>query len=149
MNIGAILSQEAVLPSLEAKNSRAVLEELTRPLLAQHPEIAGFDVVGALRARESMGSTAIGDGVAIPHCKVPGLSGLTLAVGRSLGGIDFNALDNSPCHIFYLILAPETGAGQHLRLLAQIARRAKDPVFGNELMFAETRTQLWQALTAP
>lgn len=149
MNLAEILSQDAVLPKLEARTREAVLEELTRPLLAQHPELAGFDVVHTLCERENMGSTAVGDGVAIPHGKVPGLQHVALAVGRSLEGVDFNAPDKKLCHIFYLILAPVTEAGQHLRLLAQIARRAKDPVFRSEVLLAENRAQLWQTLTAP
>ncbi len=150
MNLAEILPQEAVLPELEGQSLEAVLEELTGPLLVLHPEIAGFDVVKALCERENMGSTAVGEGVAIPHGKVPGLHSIALAVGRSRDGVDFKAPDKALCHIFYLILAPaEGGAGPHLRLLAQIARRAKDPVFRSEVLLAESRAQLWQTLTAP
>lgn len=149
MNLADILPQEAVLPELESQNREAVLWELARPLLALYPELVGSDIVKALCERENMGSTAVGEGVAIPHGKVPGLRHLALAVGRSRAGIDFNAPDNELCHIFYLILSPEAGAGHHLRLLAQIARRAKDPVFRSEVLLAESRTQLWQTLTAP
>lgn len=149
MNLADILSQEAVLPDMEAQNREEALEELTRPLLALHPALAGFDIVHALCEREHMGSTAVGEGVAIPHGKVPGLQSLALAVGRSLAGIDFNAPDKKTCHLFFLILAPESGAGQHLKLLAQIARRARDPVFRSEALLAKNRAQLWRTLTAP
>lgn len=149
MNIAEILSQEAILPELKAESREEVLAELAQPLKALHPKIAHFDVVKALCDRENLGSTAVGEGVAIPHGKIPGLTSLALAVGRSRKGIDFQAPDKELCHIFYLILAPESGAGHHLRLLAQIARRAKDPVFRSEVLLAENRGQLWQALIAP
>lgn len=149
MMIADILCREAIIPELKAENREAVLAELAAPLVVLHPELARFDLVRALCEREKMGSTAVGDGVAIPHGKVPHLESISLAVGRSLGGIDFDAPDKEPCHIFFLILAPEHGAGQHLRLLAQIARRAKDPVFRSEVLLAETGDQLWQTLTAP
>lgn len=149
MNIGDILSEDAILPDLKATTQDAVLEELVTPLLKQHPELDRNDVVKTLCDREKMGSTAVGDGVAIPHGKVPCLSTVALAVGRSRGGIDFHAPDKELCHLFFLILTPESGAGLHLRLLAQIARRAKDPVFRSEMLLAESRGQLWQTLTAP
>ena len=149
MNMSDILSVDAILPDLQAETQDAVLAELAAPLLTQHPELERYDVVKTLCDREKMGSTAVGDGVAIPHGKIPGLTSVALAVGRSRKGIDFHAPDKAPCHLFFLILAPESGAGQHLRLLAQIARRAKDPVFRSEMLLSENRGQLWQTLTAP
>lgn len=149
MMLADILPREAVLPELAAETREAVLAELVAPLVSLHPEVKGVDLVRALCNRENMGSTAVGDGVAIPHGKVPNLTTVALAVGRSRNGVPFAAPDGQPCHIFFLILAPEQGAGQHLRLLAQIARRVKDPVFRSEVLLAENREQLWQTLTTP
>ena len=149
MNIGELLSRDAVLADLKGKTKTDVLTGLVAPLLVLHPELRSVDVVSVLNQREELGSTAVGEGVAIPHGKVPGLSRLLLAVGRSSEDIDFNAPDGQPCRIFFLILVPEHGAGQHLRLLAQIARRAKDPVFRREVLLTETADQLWQTLVAP
>lgn len=149
MNIAAILPLNAVLPDLQADTQVAVLAELVAPLVESCPGLARRDLVHTLCAREKMGSTAVGDGIAIPHGKVAGLDAVLLAVGRSHKGIAFNAPDKKPCHIFFLILAPEHGAGQHLRLLAQIARRAKDPVFRSGILLANDQEQLRQAITAP
>ena len=74
---------------------------------------------------EVITTTGIGDGVAIPHGKIGGIGSLLLAVGRSREGIDFEALDQRPCHVFFLVLAPEQAAGQHLRLLAHVSRLLK------------------------
>lgn len=149
MNIADYLSEKAVLPDMKAQNKDEALAELAAPLLALHPELAGSDLVHVLCEREKLGSTAVGDGVALPHGKVPGLTRLALAMGRSQDGVDFAAPDKGLCRLFFLILAPEGGAGQHLRLLAQIARRVKEPVLRSELLLAESREQLYHALLTP
>lgn len=149
MNIAEMLPVDAVVPDLKAKTPNGVFEELLVPLERAHPGLLHDQLVETLCAREKMGSTAVGDGVAIPHGKVPGLEHVLLAVGRSLEGIDFGAPDKQLCHIFFLILAPEQGAGAHLKLLAQIARRAKDSVFRSEVMLADDSAQIMHALTAP
>lgn len=149
MNIGELLSQDAILADLKATTKAEVFAELVTPLLSLHPELQSVDVLSILAQRELLGSTAVGEGVAIPHGKIPGLDKLSLAVGRSRGGIDFSAPDQQLCHIFFLILMPEQGAGQHLRLLAQLARRAKDPVFRHEVLLAESTSQIRQAIVDP
>ena len=149
MNIDEILSQDAVLPDLKAKTNIEVFVELAAPLHALRPELHSVDVVSILIDREKLGSTAVGEGIAIPHGRVSGLSQACLAVGRSIKGIDFFAPDGQPCHIFFLILMMEHGAGQQLRLLAQIARRAKEPVFRRKIDMAANASQLWQAIIAP
>jgi mannitol/fructose-specific phosphotransferase system IIA component (Ntr-type) len=73
-----------------------------------------------------MGSTGIGDGIAIPHCKVQGIEIPLFAVGRSHDGINFNAIDGQPVNLFFLVVAPEGDAGLHLKLLARISRLLKD-----------------------
>ena len=149
MDISELLSQDAVLADLTAKTKTELLAELAAPLVVLHPELQSVDVVSILRQREELGSTAVGEGVAIPHGKVPVLSHLALAFGRSHAGIDFSAPDHQLCHLFFLILVPGNGAGQHLRLLAQISRRARDPVFRQEVRLAEDAAQLWQVMMAP
>lgn len=149
MNIADILPVDAIVPDLKALSQTSVFEELIAHLVALHPELHSSDLVRALCEREKLGSTAIGEGVAIPHGKVAGLENALLAVGRSVPGVPFDAPDSQPCHIFFLILAPEHGAGTHLKLLAQIARRAKDPVFRSEIMLASGAEQIRHAFIAP
>jgi PTS system nitrogen regulatory IIA component len=149
MNIAEILPLEAVLPDLQADTQEAALAELIAPLIALYPELNGHDLMHTLCERERMGSTAVGEGIAIPHGKVVGLEALLLVVGRSRDGIPFHAPDKKPCHIFFLILTPEHRAGQHLRLLAQIARRAKEPVFRSKILLAKSREEIRQAVIAP
>ena len=149
MIITEYLKKEAVLPHLQAITRKDVMAEMVLPLIHLQPILANYDVVSALCEREGLGTTAVGEGVAIPHCKVPVASNLTLAVGKSTVGVDFDAPDKELCHIFFLILAPENMAGQHLRLLAHIARRVKDSVFRSEILLSQSREQMWQTVIAP
>lgn len=150
MNLAELLAKEAVLPHLTATTRKDVLQELLSPVLAAKPDLKDLDILSALCRREEMGSTSVGDGVALPHCRTSGLSRITLAAGRSLKGIAFGQSPGDEiCRLFFLILAPENEAGQHLRVLAQLARRAKDPIFRSDLLLAETSEHMWRVITAP
>ncbi len=102
--------------------------------------------VRVLLDREKLGTTGIGDGIAIPHGKLENLDKVILVVGRSSSGIEFEALDNKPCSIFFLVLAPEQVAGMHLRILAQVSRILKDEAFRSAFLQADTHDALWELL---
>jgi PTS system nitrogen regulatory IIA component len=103
-------------------------------------------MVKVLMARERLGSTGIGDGIAIPHGKIGGIADLMIAIGRSNRGVDFNAMDGKPVHLFFLLMAPENSCGQHLKVLARISRLLKDNVFRNNLMKAGSPGELFNLL---
>jgi len=103
-------------------------------------------MVSVLMAREELGSTGIGDGIAIPHGKIPELDELIVSCGRSKKGIDFNARDGKPVHFFFLLLAPENSAGQHLKVLAMISRLSRNKVFRKKLMEAGSITELYELI---
>ena len=84
-------------------------------------------------ARESLGSTAIGQGIAIPHAKSDCVERLVSAFGLSAKGVDFDSLDGEPAHIFFLLVAPQDSAGPHLKALARISRLLKDKYFRDSL----------------
>lgn len=142
MKIGDFLDERLVLPELAAETKAAVLAELVAPV----PQVLeGFDADSALRVlmeRENLGTTGIGDGVAIPHGKLSSLDKIVLVVGRSRKGVDFEALDFKQCGIFFLVLAPEQVAGQHLRILAHISRLLKDEGFRASFMEAKDAAEL-------
>jgi PTS system nitrogen regulatory IIA component len=122
------------------------LEELLSPLQEKMEELDAAKARDILLEREKLGSTGIGNGVAIPHGKMEELENIVLVVGRSLQGVDFDALDQEPCTIFFLVLAPENVAGTHLRLLAHISRLLKDPDFQESFMEAREREGLFHLL---
>jgi PTS system nitrogen regulatory IIA component len=93
-----------------------------------------------------LGSTGIGDGVAIPHGKASDLHELIVAFGRSKKGIAFDAIDGKPVHLFFLLLAPENSTGQHLKALAKISKMLKTPNFRKKLIDARTTSDLYKAI---
>jgi PTS system nitrogen regulatory IIA component len=103
-------------------------------------------MVKVLMARERLGSTGIGDGIAIPHGKIGGIADLMIAIGRSNKGVDFNAMDGKPVHLFFLLMAPENSSGQHLKVLARISRLLKDNLLKNSLVEAKSSDELFNLL---
>ncbi|MBW2599777.1 MAG: PTS sugar transporter subunit IIA, partial [Deltaproteobacteria bacterium] len=103
-------------------------------------------MIEVLLEREKLGSTGIGDGIAIPHGKLAGLEKLVVSFGRSVTGVDFDSMDGRPVHIFFLLLAPENSAGLHLKALARISRMLKDISFRESLIKAETSEDIYNLI---
>ncbi len=119
---------------MHASNKMGVLEELAGTLVPG-PEGLDLDtVVEVLMDRERLGSTGIGDNMAIPHGKLAQLAELKLAFGRSLKGVDFDSMDGKPSNLFFLLLAPVNSAGLHLKVLAKISRMLMSASFRENLM---------------
>jgi PTS system nitrogen regulatory IIA component len=147
MKILDILPSDALIaPSLTGSTKTAVLRELAEHLARQHPTIDADRLVEVLWERERLGSTAIGDGIAIPHGKLLGLQGVIGAFGRHVAGVDFDSLDGSPTHLFFLLVAPEDSVGQHLKALARVSRLLKDRAFRDKLIGAADRAELFRLI---
>jgi len=104
-------------------------------------------IVESLMAREALGSTAIGQGVAIPHAKVDCVKKMVAAFGLSQKGINFNALDGELVYIFFLLLAPQDSAGPHLKALAKIARLLRDKYFRDSLRACKDEKSIIKIIT--
>ena len=147
MKIVDILSSEALIaPSLTGADKTAVLRELAEHLASQQHDVDASRLVDVLWERERLGSTAIGDGIAIPHGKLPGLKGVIGAFGRHVAGVDFDSLDGSPTHLFFLLVAPEESVGQHLKALARVSRLLKDRGFRDKLTSAPDSATLFRLI---
>ena len=146
MKITAFLKCEFIIEELKAVTREAVLAELAAVLTHAVSTVEQDEMVKVLMARERLGSTGIGDGIAIPHGKIGGLDDLMIAIGRSNKGVDFNAMDGKPVHLFFLLMAPENSSGQHLKVLARISRLLKDSVLRKKLMEAESPDELFNLL---
>jgi PTS system nitrogen regulatory IIA component len=136
MKIQDIVSPEAIVDDLRGETKEAVLRELSEVIVGIVPKLSADSLTSILMERESLGSTGIGDGVAIPHGKVNGIDRLVAAFGRSRNGVAFQSLDGKPAHLFFLIMAPEYSAGMHLKALARISRLLKDERFRMSLLGA-------------
>ena len=146
MKIEDILAQELVLPDLAARSKTDILVELANAVSAVHPELERERLVQALEDRERLNSTALGDGVAIPHGKLPGIKRVFAAFARSRQGVDFHSLDGGPTNLFFLLVAPEDSAGAHLKALARISRLLKDASFRKRLLDAPDAATLYDII---
>jgi PTS system nitrogen regulatory IIA component len=146
MKLSDILEEENIIPDLKARDKKRAIEELTDAIVKNNPSLEKHSLVRVLLERESLGSTAIGDGVAIPHGKYRGISMPIISFGRSRKGLDFEAMDGQPVFIFFLLVAPEDSASIHLKALARIAKLLKDSNFRKLLIEATTRKELYKII---
>ncbi len=147
MNVSEILDKHLLIPNLQSKNKKGVLKELAEVLVNQGKLQDLEHVVEVLLDREKLGSTGIGDGIAIPHGKIRDLRQVVASFGRSREGVDFESIDQKPTHLFFLLVAPENSAGAHLKALARISRLLKDPNFRRRLMEAEGAEELFEIIS--
>lgn len=145
MKLIEFLQPSAVLGDLPGPTAQAVLADLCRPIAAAR-RMDSQRLLEVLLEREKLGSTGIGEGVAIPHGKVPGLPSLTASFGRSRQGIDFKAIDGKPTYLFFALFAPENSAGLHLKALARISRIFKSAAFRGAIMQAEDAAAMYRLI---
>jgi PTS system nitrogen regulatory IIA component len=147
MKILEILDEELILSDLKAGGKKEAIEEMAK-LAVRHDERLNLDLLlDVLLEREKLGSTGIGDGVAIPHGKVPGIDEVIAVFARSIEGIDFESMDDKKAHLFFLLIAPENSSGAHLKALAKISRLMKESKFRMGLMEAKSREEILRAFS--
>ncbi|RKH51171.1 PTS sugar transporter subunit IIA [Corallococcus llansteffanensis] len=142
MRIADFLSPQAVVADMQARTKAEVLRELSATLARAHPSLREERLVAVLQEREKLGSTGIGEGVAIPHGKLAGMDSLQAAFCVSRAGVDFEAIDGKPTHLFFALVAPENSAGVHLKALARISRLFKNPRFRAAILEAPTSSDI-------
>lgn len=136
MRIVDLIKRDLVVPALKATNKPALLEELAAYMAEHHPRIDRAALSRVLIEREQLASTAIGEGVAIPHGKLASVSEIVACLGRVPGGIEFDSMDGQPTFLFFVLVAPESSTGTHLKALARISRVFKDGNFRRRLLAA-------------
>jgi nitrogen PTS system EIIA component len=146
VKITDFLTAETVVPALAAREKDAVLQEMASGLVAHHPALDEKKVFKVLSDRERISTTAIGEGVAIPHGKLREVERVVGIFARSMEGVDFASLDGAPTHLFFVLIAPENAAADHLKALARISRLLKDPAFRSRLIEAKTRQEIFDII---
>jgi PTS system nitrogen regulatory IIA component len=136
-----------IIPSLEAREKSAVIQEMADWLGRSLPDFDTKKLTHVLLEREKIGSTAIGEGVAIPHGKLAGIERVYGVFARSPEGVDFESVDGYRTHLFFLLVAPEDSPGDHLKALARISRLLQAADFRTRLMEAKTSAELFTAIT--
>ena len=148
MPLNDLIAPNAILPALKVNNKKQVLQELAAraAVLSGQNERAVFDI---LMQREKLGSTAIGNGIAIPHGKMATLNRLFGLFARLDRPVDFDALDNQPVDLVFLLLAPESAGADHLKALARVARLMRDANVTHKLRASQDAESLYAVLTLP
>ena len=142
MKFNELINENYIIPEFEGTTKKQVLEELVEALAANKGEIDKDELLNALLEREKLGSTGIGDGVAIPHGKLNGLDNIILLFGKSGQGVDFDAIDGKPVCLVFLLVAPADSAGLHLKALARLSRMLREKDFKNSLLMASDAATL-------
>ena len=146
MNITDILNEDSIIAELTSRDKKGVLEELVS-VLVEHGRLHDKErPVQVLLERERLGSTGIGDGIAIPHGKLKEIKGIVCSFGRTKAGIDFQSIDEKPAHLFFLLLAPEDSASEHLQALARLSRLLKDDQLRRRLMEANPKEEIYRII---
>ncbi len=142
MRIVDFLSEDLIVPDLEARDRDAVLRELVAGIVRVRPDVSSDTAIRVLVERENIGSTGVGHGLAIPHGKLPALNGAVACFGRSVAGVDFGARDGAPCYLFMGLLSPSGRATLHLKALARASRLFKETEFLRTLRTASPH-EVW------
>lgn len=147
VKISELLDPAAIVADLKSTGKNDVLAELAEALVLAHPSLSRDEVLRVLLERERLGSTGIGDSVAIPHGKLKSLDRLLIAFGLSRKGVEFDAMDGKPARLFFMLLAPEDSVGIHLKTLARISKLLKGPSARERLLAATDRQEIFRIVT--
>lgn len=142
MRLTNLLSKNAIIPDLSATDKEGVLHELVERLYDSKLITNMERVEKALMDRERLGSTGIGSYVAIPHAKCDDTKELVAAFGKSREGVEFDALDQKKVHYVFLLLAPKSEVGKHLKALARISRLVRTDGFCKKLKDVSTQEEI-------
>lgn len=146
MPLSDYLSPQRISAALEASTKDEALLAMVKLMECSCPGLDRGRTLEVLHQREALGSTGIGDGVAIPHAKIESCEAISVAIGRSKEGCDFNAMDGRKCHIFCMLLAPHKAAAMHLSILAHFVRIFKTNEFRTRFMEAPDEAAIWKLL---
>ena len=148
MDLGDLITPDGIIPSLKAKSKKQALQELS----TRASELTGIEstaIFETLLQRERLGSTGVGHGIAIPHGKLADLDRIFSLFARLDQPIDFDAIDDAPVDLVFLLLAPEGAGADHLKALARISRLMREPVAIEKLRASRDRAALYAVLTEP
>jgi PTS system nitrogen regulatory IIA component len=146
MKIDEILKKESVIADLVGKNKLEVIQEMTSCLKQNNIIKSDQVLLATLMEREKLGSTGIGENVAIPHGKSDELTQIITVFARSLEGVEFESLDQKPVHFVCMVIAPAHSTGQHLKVLARISRLFKNQILREGILKAEDSNAIYSIL---
>lgn len=146
MRLDSLTRPELIFPELDAVDREQVLRSLAQRLEQSDVVPDATELYSKLLEREQLGSTGVGSGVAIPHCKLDELSKVVLAVGIARGGVNFGAVDTKPVRLFFLVVSPTDAPAVHLQVLAAISRWLKQDSHVSRLLDLQDPESIYRLL---
>lgn len=147
MRLGALTRPELIFPDLPAADRAEVLRAFAERVAGQGLVKSGEELFQRLWEREQLGSTGIGSGVAIPHCKLQGLARGIVAVGMVPEGVDFGAPDGRPVKVLFLVVSPSASPAEHLQVLAAISRWLRADHHAERILALRDAAQVYHLLS--
>lgn len=147
MKIMDYLDEEWVIADLQGADKTSILKELSSVLVNPCRAVSVEELLQVLLDREKLGSTGIGEGIAIPHGRLKKIKKFFISFGRSIKGVDFDSVDREPSQLFFLVMAPENSAVDNLKLLSRIVTLLKEPSFKKRLLEAPSRKELFKVIS--
>ncbi|PIE23991.1 MAG: PTS IIA-like nitrogen-regulatory protein PtsN [Neptuniibacter caesariensis] len=141
-----LLTPSNILCDLEGSSKKRILETVSELISEQHPELDPSSVFNGLRGREKLGSTGIGNGVAIPHCRLADCESAKGYLIKLNAPVDFDAIDNQPVDLLFVLVVPEDACTEHLETLASVAELFSQSAVRNALRQAESSTILFETI---
>ncbi len=145
MKISQFLNKDSIIADLKARDKQGVIDEFALTI-SRTTKIPAKKIAEILLERESLGSTGIGGGIAIPHGKFDLMESIIIGFGLSRQGVEYDSLDNKPVHIFFLLLTSENSTGGHLKVLAQISKLLKTDEFKKGLLSAKSVDDIYEII---
>ena len=146
MDLSTVLRPDLVFPGLEGRDGKEVLQTLSEKIAEAGAVESSAELFEKLMEREGVGSTAIGEGVAIPHCKLAGLERIVLALGVVPAGVDLDAPDEEAVTLLFLVISPDDSPAQHLKCLAALSKWIRQDGNVERLKTSESHEELCRCL---
>jgi len=146
MRLDSLTDPELIFPEIDASDREDLLRELSERLERRRVIRSSKELYDRLMEREQLGSTGVGAGVAIPHCKVKDLTEVVLAIGITRKGVDFGAVDTKPVRLFFLVVSPSDAPAAHLQVLAAISRWLKEDSHASRVLELRDRQAIYDLL---
>ncbi|MBS3804584.1 MAG: PTS IIA-like nitrogen regulatory protein PtsN [Oleiphilaceae bacterium] len=146
LTIETILSPELALCQVPGNSKKRILEFIASQVAAHYPELSGTRIFNNLVARERLGSTGIGQGIAIPHCRLQDCDRVIGTLVTLEDAIAFDAIDNQPVDILFALIVPKEATSEHLELLSQLAEKFNDRSFCDRLRQCQDNDSLYRVM---
>ncbi len=144
MNLDSILSPERTFCNFETRSKKMAIEKAAISIARTLPSLQAEEIYNKLIAREKLGPTALGDGVALPHCRLSHCEDITGALFTLVHPVDFGSFDDIPVHIMFVLLVPEEEVDEHLKTMAMLAEKFSSPSYRENLLAARDDRDLFE-----